>query len=279
MLTIDAQVHAYERNHPGRPWANVLHGPDEVTGQDMIHAMDHAGVDAAILVSVYTMYHYDESYMVDVYQAHPERFRMIKPVDPTDSAVADTIAQWAKTPGAIAIRIMLNRGISEDPSDPGINRVLAAAAHHNLPVNLLCWGRLPQVSQLAANNPDTQLVVDHLGLQQPYEHPVLANPFGDLSNVLALAKRPNIAIKITGACTLSHQSFPYGDIWPSIHQIIDAYGIERCMWGTDWTRAIKLLSYKQGVDTFKLTTEFSDSERAQLMGQNLQSIYKWQIAP
>ena len=279
MLTIDAQVHAYERNHPGRPWANVLHGPDEVTGQDMIHAMDQAGVDAAILVSVYTMYHYDESYMVDVYQAYPERFRMIKPVDPSDPAVADTIAQWAKTPGAVAIRIMLNRGISEDPSDPGINRVLAAAAHHNLPVNLLCWGRLPQVLQLAANNPDTQLVVDHLGLQQPYEHPVLAHPFNDLPNVLALAKRPNVAIKITGACTLSHQSFPYDDIWPSIHQIVEAYGVERCMWGTDWTRAIKLLSYKQGVDTFKLTTAFSDSERAKLMGQNLQRIYKWQIAP
>ena len=32
MLTIDSQVHAYERNHPGRPWAGVLHGPTEVTG-------------------------------------------------------------------------------------------------------------------------------------------------------------------------------------------------------------------------------------------------------
>jgi hypothetical protein len=32
MLTIDAQVHAYERNHPGRPWHAVLTGPREVTG-------------------------------------------------------------------------------------------------------------------------------------------------------------------------------------------------------------------------------------------------------
>jgi hypothetical protein len=29
MVTIDAQVHAYERDHPGRPWSAVLHGPPE----------------------------------------------------------------------------------------------------------------------------------------------------------------------------------------------------------------------------------------------------------
>jgi hypothetical protein len=58
MLIIDAQVHAYERNHPGRPWAAVLHGPSEVTGDDMVAAMDAVGVDGALLVSPFTMYRY-----------------------------------------------------------------------------------------------------------------------------------------------------------------------------------------------------------------------------
>ena len=40
MVTIDAQVHAYERDYPGRPWAAVLPGPPEVTGDDMVAAMD-----------------------------------------------------------------------------------------------------------------------------------------------------------------------------------------------------------------------------------------------
>ena len=43
MLTIDSQVHVYERNHPGRPWAGFLHGPAEVTGDDMVAAMDAVG--------------------------------------------------------------------------------------------------------------------------------------------------------------------------------------------------------------------------------------------
>jgi L-fuconolactonase len=271
---IDAQVHAYERDHPGRPWAAVLHGPAAVTGEDMIAAMDAVGVDAAILVSVFTMYRFDSSYAEQVYRAHPTRCRVIKPVDPTDPGVNETIDDWVKTPGTVAIRIMLNRGVSEDATDPGINRVLAGAARHNIPVNLLCWGRLDQVKQLAARNPDTRIVVDHVGLQQPYEPPLLENPFGELSKVLSLAEHPNIAIKITGACTLSQKTYPYPDIWDPLARIFDAYGFERCMWGTDWTRAVQVLTYKQGVDSFKLTDRLSVGEREALMGGSLQKIYQ-----
>lgn len=271
---IDAQVHAYERDHPGRPWAAVLHGPAAVTGEDMIAAMDAVGVDAALLVSVFTMYRFDSSYAEQVYRAHPTRFRLIKPVDPTDPGVNETIDDWVRTPGTVAIRIMLNRGVSEDATDPGINRVLAGAARHNIPVNLLCWGRLDQVKQLAARNPDTRIVVDHVGLQQPYEPPLLENPFGELAKVLSLAEHPNIAIKITGACTLSQKAYPYPDIWDPLARIFDAYGFERCLWGTDWTRAVQVLTYKQGVDAFKLTDRLSVGEREALMGGSLQKIYR-----
>jgi hypothetical protein len=77
----------------------------------------------------------------------------------------------------------------------------------------MCWGRLQQAAQLAARNPNTQLVIDHLGLQQPFEPPPPAQPFAELPKVLALAAHPNIAIKISGACTLSHEPFPDKDIW------------------------------------------------------------------
>ena len=70
MLTIDAQVHAYERNHPARPWLATLHGPPEVTGDDMVAAMDAVGVDGALLVSPFAMYAYDASYAVEVHTAH-----------------------------------------------------------------------------------------------------------------------------------------------------------------------------------------------------------------
>jgi predicted TIM-barrel fold metal-dependent hydrolase len=275
MVTIDAQVHAYERDHPGRPWAAVLHGPPEVTGDQMVAAMDEVGVDGALLVSPFTMYQYDASYALDVYARHPTRFRLIKPVNPSDPGVADTIADWAASRGTVAIRIMLTRGASEDPADPGLNHVLATAARHSLPVNLLCWGRLEQAKQLAAANPDTTLVIDHLGLQQPFEPPAPANPYGDLPSVLALAASPNVTIKISGACTLSHEPFPYKDIWDPLARIFDAFGMDRCMWGTDWTRAVSLLTYSEGVEAFRITERLSGSDRAALMGGTLQQVYNW----
>jgi predicted TIM-barrel fold metal-dependent hydrolase len=64
--TIDAQVHAYERNHPGRPWAGALVGPEEMTGDQMVAAMAAVGVDGAVLVSPFSMYRYDPSYVLEV---------------------------------------------------------------------------------------------------------------------------------------------------------------------------------------------------------------------
>ena len=176
MPVIDAQVHAYERNHPGRPWHAVLTGPPEVTGDQMVAAMDAAGVDGAILVSPLTIYRYDASYALDVHKRHPGRFALIKPVDPTDPAVAEVIADWKHTPGTVGIRMLLVRGgLSEDPADPGLNGVLKAAARLSLPVNLHIAGRLNQGLELIRRNPDTQ-VIDHLGLVQPHELPVPAQP-------------------------------------------------------------------------------------------------------
>ncbi|MFL5269517.1 MAG: amidohydrolase family protein [Stellaceae bacterium] len=278
MAILDAQVHAYERNHPGRPWIGTLFGPSEVTGHQMVAAMDEVGVDGAILVSPFSMYRYDASYALEVFAAHPGRFRLVKPVDSNDPAVVDTIADWASTNGTVGIRIFLRDNASTDPADPAINRVLVTAAQHSLPVNVACTGRLDQARQLAARNPNTRLVIDHLGLAQPHEPPPPAEPFADLPKLLALATQDNVAVKVSGACTLSHQPFPYKDIWDPLARVFDAFGFHRCMWGTDWTRAVGMLTYQQGVDAFRVCDRLSEGERSALMGGTLQQIYNWPFA-
>jgi hypothetical protein len=47
------------------------------------------------------------------------------------------------------------------------------------------------------------------------------------------------------------------------------------MWGTDWSRAVDLLTYQQGVEAFRVTDRLSDSEKATLMGLTLQRVYRW----
>ena len=272
--TIDCQVHCYERNRPERPWHGLLEGPEEVTGDDMVAAMDAVGVDGAILISPFSMYQYDASYALEVNAKHPGKFGLVRPFDPTSETIADDVAQWTATPGVVGSRIMLTAQEYE-ADHPGLDAIFAACVRAGVPLNLMASGKLPLVTELARRNPDTQVIIDHVGLVQPFVPPAAPEPFADLPNVLAAAELDNVAIKISGACTLSHEPFPYADIWEPLSRVFDAYGLERCMWGTDWTRAVRVLTYEQGVEAFRVTDHLSDSDRATLMGGTLTNIYKW----
>ena len=272
---IDVQVHAYERNHAQRPWLNHLHGPPEVTGDDMVAAMDAVGVDGALLISPWTLYRFDASYALEVHARHPGRFGLIKPFDPASPSVSEEIAEWARTPGTVGARIVLLEEATPAANDVGLARILKAGAAHNLPINILAWDKLELFEALARAYPDTQLVLDHVGLRQTFTPPPPAQPFAALEKVVALARLSNVAIKISGACTLSNEAYPYADIWPPLGKLFEAFGLARCLWGTDWTRATAFLSYAQGVDAFRSSPLLTDSERAELMGGSLTRIYRW----
>src|SRR5580658_10883045 len=127
MAVIDVQVHAYERNYPGRPWVGHLHGPQSANGEEMVAAMDAVGVDGAIIVSTFNRSRYDPSYALEVYAKYPERFRVVKPIDPANPAIDEVVADWAKTRGAVGVRLMLRDEQIADPTDARLNRAFAAA--------------------------------------------------------------------------------------------------------------------------------------------------------
>ncbi len=271
--TIDCQVHAYDRNDEGN-YRSVLAGPATVTGDEMVAAMDSVGVDGALLISPYTIYGYDSSYCEGVRDQYPGRFGLIAPFDPNAPNLGEAVDAWAERPGVVGARIVLSfEGVSAD--HPGLDQVLEAGARAGIPVNVLCWGQMSVLAELARRHPQTQLVIDHLGLQQPFAPPPPDEPWADLDSVLSLAQFEHVAIKISGACTLSHEPFPYPDIWVPLSRIFETYGLDRCMWGTDWTRATNLLTFEQGVEAFRQTDTLTDEERATLMGGSLQQIYGW----
>ena len=218
VLTIDSQVHAYERDSPERPWQGFLDGPDEVTGDDMVAAMDAVGVDGALLVSPYSMYRYDASYALEVYAKHPGKFGLIRPFNPESETIDEDMAEWTSTPGVVGARIMLTYGDYNDGSHPGLNAIAAAAGRAGVPVNIMSTNRMHVVAEIARRNPNTQLVIDHVGLEQPRHPPAPSEPWAGLDDVLAVAAHDNVAIKISGACTLAQQPFPYPDIWGAARQ-------------------------------------------------------------
>jgi predicted TIM-barrel fold metal-dependent hydrolase len=241
----------------------------------MVSAMDKLGIDGAIFISPFSMYRYDASYAVEVQRAHPDRFAIVKPVDPDDPAVGDVIAEWKKTSGAVGVRIMLPKDSGRAPDDPGLDRILRAAVRHDFPVNILCWDNLDTGTALIDRHPDTRFIIDHLGILQPQVPPAPPQPWADLPKVLALATRPNAVIKVSGACTLSRQPYPFADIWDPLARVFDTWSFDRCLWGTDWTRAFAVVNYEQAVRPFLDADRLNDTDRAMLMGGACAKAYGW----
>ncbi len=275
MTIIDSQVHAYEANTAARPWHTVPNWPDHVTGDEMVAAMDAVGVDGAIFVSAKSLYRYDASYAVEVQRAHPDRLAIVKAVDPDDPAVADVIAEWRRIPGTVGIRVFMLKEDGRAPDDAGLDRILRAAVLHDFPVNIHCWDNLEAATALIDRHPQTRFIVDHIGIQQPRTPPVPERPWAELPRVVELARRSNAVIKVSGACTLSREPYPFADIWDPLARVFDAWGFERCLWGTDWTRAAAIVSYEQAVQPFLATDRLSDAERRMLMGGACAKAYGW----
>ena len=275
MPIIDSQVHAYEANTPKRPWHSVPNWPPHVTGDEMVAAMDKVGVDGAIFISAHSLYQYDASYAVEVQRKHPNRLAIVKPVNPEDPAVADVIADWKKTPGTVGIRIMMRKDATHARSDAGVERVLRAAVKNDFPVNLSCAGNLDGAATLIERYPDNRFIIDHLGLVQPRTPPAPPEPWAELPKLLALAKRRNAVVKVSGACTLAREPYPFPDIWDPLCRVFDAWGFDRCLWGTDWTRAFAVVNYENAVEPFRQTKRLSESERAMLMGGACAKVYRW----
>jgi predicted TIM-barrel fold metal-dependent hydrolase len=276
MPIIDSQVHAYEANTPKRPWAKPSNWPASATGDELVALMDKLGVDGSIFISAFSMYRYDASYAVEVQKQHPTRFALVKPIDPDNPAAADVVADWKKTPGTVGIRIIMATESKREPDDAGFAHILKAAEHHDFPVNILCWGNIDKGTQLIDKFPNNRFILDHLGILQPRDPPAPPQPWADLPKVVALAKRPNVVIKVSGACTLSKEPYPFNDIWDPLARIFDAWGFERCLWGTDWTRANAVVNFENAVRPFFDTPRLTASERAMLMGGACAKAYRWE---
>jgi L-fuconolactonase len=82
-------------------------------------------------------------------------------------------------------------------------------------------------------------------------------------------------IKVSGACTRSREPYPFQDIWDLLPPRVRCLGFDRCLWGTDWTRAFAVVNYEQAVEPFLKASRLSDGERAMPMGRACAKAYGW----
>jgi predicted TIM-barrel fold metal-dependent hydrolase len=77
---------------------------------------------------------------------------------------------------------------------------------------------------------DVRILVDHCG--RPTPEAGIDQP--GFRALLRLAEAGRVAVKLSGLVKCSRQAYPYEDARPYVHALIDAYGFDALVWGSDW---------------------------------------------
>lgn len=205
----------------------------------VLAAMDAAGVDAIV------MPHHDE-FAAYAATRQPARFASIvrapSVLDPRAPDIDDLVAGVRQKPGVLGIRALISVPRSGESvrllEEGGWEPLFAAAERHDVPVTTFISGNLPLAEGIARAHPDMTLVIDHFGIDQPPLSTPADPPWGPLPYLLRLARYPRVAVKFSGAPALAREPYPFADLWPYLRQVIDAFGPERLMWGSDITRCM-----------------------------------------
>ena len=111
------------------------------------------------------------------------------------------------------------------------------------------------------------LLFSHLGL--PGRHDQVPSPAAArerLAPLLALAGRPNVAVKLSGAYAVA--PYPHAAAQPFVDLLLDAYGPERLLWGSDFSPALDHVSFVEATATHLLSS-CTTQEIDAVMGGNL----------
>lgn len=275
MEIIDAQIHEAT---PAAPWSPCLTDDQSAAaGAELaIAAMDAVGVRAAVVNSLLPT--------VSAYLArHPDRFGGLPhagPQLPLQTSVDEFVAELRGTPGIVGIRLVIahpkDASRVEQLRNGAYEPFFAAAEAHRLPVFVLLHGSLRELHHVVRAHPELVVVVDHLGLFHP---PWRSGPeiFDDIPEVLQLAQFPNVALKLTGAPALSERAYPFADLWPHLHTILDGFGVGRLMWGSDFTRCRGHHSYREAVDFLLHTDELSSADKEALFAGSIRKWLGWPV--
>jgi predicted TIM-barrel fold metal-dependent hydrolase len=222
---------------------------------------------------------YDNVLLLETAAAHRGTFAVVGVLDPFSPDVEEDVAAFRETPFVLGLRIV---ALSEERlgwlHGGGYDRLLAAAERVELPVFVYAPRHLDAVEMLAERHSGLLLVLDHIGLPQP---PVLAaaeDPWTDFAHVLRLARVPNVALKCTALPTLSREPYPFADLRPALRRLVEAYGPERLMWGTDITRETIGHTYGEALGWLLEADVLRPDEQAQLLGGTLRSLCDWERA-
>jgi L-fuconolactonase len=248
MLIADAQVHIWGANTPERPWPARLeaHRDPPIGKDEMLAAMDEAGVDRCIIVP--PSWEGDRNDLaLEAAQQHPTRFAVMGRLNAEAPDARDALKNWRKQQGMLGLRFTFHAPMLVPPlTDGRMDWLWADAEKYGVPIMVLVTPDLiHHIERIAQRHPGLKLVMDHLALKRLTKD---EEAFRDLDKLLGLAKYPNVAAKATALPCFTNDTYPYRRLHPYIRRVYDAFGPKRMFWGTDYSRLP--CTYRQGITMF-----------------------------
>jgi predicted TIM-barrel fold metal-dependent hydrolase len=218
---------------------------------------------------------------------YPDRFVSLRRVDHRDPELDRLVSEVRSQPGALCLRVVPIVDTGEvDAFERGeFEPLFASAEAHAVPIFASLPGRGYMLARYLRRFPNLQVILDHtgVGVEPPRVGtvaPTLARSvvatlearIAQLDQVIELAQYANLALKWCHApARLSAQPYPHRDVLPHLRRVIDAYGVERVLWASDYTQSYHTFGrpWAEALHYLLDSDELSASEKEWLFGRSL----------
>jgi predicted TIM-barrel fold metal-dependent hydrolase len=273
---VDSQIHLWKAESPDWPWVPgaVPQLPEPFTIEKALPLMDQAGVDRAVIVPPGSWVGDRNDYALEAVKRYPDRFAVMGRIALQNPQSATLLPKWKEQPGMLGVRVTFQRDAAAWLADGTADWFWPAAEKAGLPVMFLAFGLLPKFAPIAERHPQLTLIIDHMGLTAAMakDNSIPAA----VDQAVALAKYANVSIKLSASPALSLESYPFRDVTVHLRRVFDAYGPQRCYWGTDMTNSFAKATYRQRVTHFTEELSFlSEDDKDWVMGRAILTRLKW----
>jgi L-fuconolactonase len=264
MEIVDAQIHATHRGL-----------------EPTVAIMDALGVNAAVLddwpatrQKLETgIVRYSYPFAEEAVKRFPSRFAYVVRFDPNDPEIDDLMGELRKAPNRLCARIASGLDFKV-MKDAGHGRVLEAASKHGVPVMIYPGDQHETLTKYVRSFDKIQFIIDHVGMG--VDRAALPGQLeATIEQLLTYAKYPNVAVKWGHAPRLSRGPFPYRDLLTQLRRVIDAFGIKRLMWASDFTVTTDSHTYGESLFCLRCSDLLSDNDREWILGRSVREILDW----
>lgn len=200
-------------------------------------------------------------------------------LDMEDPEFPAQLERYRKNPKFIGLRPMLQ----DLPDDqwilrPQVLSALTVVAETDFPFDFVTYPRhLPFVLQALEAVPGLRAVIDHIS--KPEIRSGKLEPWRSL--IAELARRPNLYCKLSGLITeADHRLWSSDDLRPYVEHVIECFGFDRVLFGSDWPVCLCAGSYDQVIGALQeiLSSKLDEATDRKLFGENSMRFYKLNAA-